>query len=94
MLASSRNQSICQSLFIGLIDIVITLLICHIIHSLLRLKSFSVLFLILYLILQDPQSVREARQIEQKFIKKWIDQYHKQQPSGGHDDTVDPIIVG
>ena len=60
----------------------------------LRLKSFLVLFLILYLILQDPQSVREARQIEQKFIKKWIDQYHKQEPSGGHDDTVDPIIVG
>jgi len=43
---------------------------------------------------KDPQSVREARQIERKFIKKWIDQYHKQQPSGGHDDTVDPIIVG
>jgi hypothetical protein len=68
--------------------------ICHIPRSLLRLKSFLVLFLILYLIFQDPQSVREARQIEQKFIKKWIDQYHKQQPSGGHDDTVDPIIVG
>jgi len=40
---------------------------------------------------KDPQSVRDAREIEQKFIKKWIDQAHRQ---NSPNDTVDPIIVG
>ena len=43
----------------------------------------------------DPDSVKEAREIEQKFIKKWIDQAHKFEPSSDDSNTGDDgIIVG
>ena len=47
---------------------------------------------LLLFLLQDPPSVRQARELEQQFIKKWIDQARKHESSD--EDTIDPIIVG
>jgi len=41
---------------------------------------------------KDPPSVRQARELEQQFIKKWIDQARKHQSPD--ENTYDPIIVG
>ena len=43
---------------------------------------------------KDPPSVKKARQIEQKFIRKWIDQAQKHASDGALGPGPESIVVG